>query len=202
MRWLIGCECSGMVRDAFIACGHDAVSCDLKPTERPGPHIVGNLLDILQDGWDGLVAHPECTFVAVSGLHWTARGLRDPKLTLDAIAFAEALWDAPVPRIAIENPVGCLSTRSRLGKPTQTIQPWQFGDDASKRTCLWLRGLPCLVPTGPLVAPRMVNGKPRWANQTNSGQNRLGPSPTRSADRARTYPGIAKAMAEQWGVEA
>lgn len=146
-----------------------------------------------------LIAHPPCTYLCVSGMHWTARGLRDPKHTTDAVAFAEALWDAPVPHIAIENPVGVLSTRSKLGKPAQSIQPYEFGEDASKKTCLWLKELPPLEkdPTR-RIAGRIVNGKERWSNQTDSGQNRLGPSKTRGLDRAKTYTGVAEAMADQW----
>lgn len=124
--------------------------------------------------------------------------------TVDAIAFAELLWSAPIPRICIKNPTGVLSTRSKLRKSHDSIQPHEFGHDASKKTLLWLKGLPPLIKTGPHIPPRIVidaNGKAhkRWGNQTDSGQNRLGPSDHRSADRARTYAGIAKAMAEQWG---
>jgi hypothetical protein len=161
-------------------------------------HYQCNVEDILHIGWDMLIAHPPCTFLCSSGMHWTTRGLRPVEKTLDAIKFAEMLWDAPIPKICIENPVGCLSTKSKLGKTYQTIQPYEFGDDASKKTCLWLKGLPPLVPTQ-FIPGRMVNGKMRWSNQTDSGQNRLGPSDKRSNERARTYPGIAKAMADQWG---
>lgn len=220
LRILAACECSGIVRDAFKARGHDAWSCDLLPSERPGNHIQGNVLDVLWGNWDMLIAFPDCTYLCVSGMHWTTRGLRDPRLTTKAIQFAETLWSANIPRICIENPIGVLSTRSKLGKPRQIIQPHQFGEDASKRTCLWLKGLPRLTPTE-LVKPRLVCkcgttydshelscpfcgasfsfSKPRWANQTDSGQNKLTPSNTRWMDRARTYPGIAKAMADQWG---
>ena len=125
--------------------------------------------------------------------------LKHDQHTLDAIAFAESLWNAPVSRICIENPIGALSTKSNLGRFSQWIQPYEFGHDASKKTCLWLKNLPPLQKTGPFIAPRIVNGKPRWANQTDSGQNKLGPSEQRSADRARTYSGIALAMASQWG---
>jgi hypothetical protein len=143
-----------------------------------------------------MIAHPPCTYLNSAGMHWTTRGLRDPRLTVDALAFVRALMDAPIPKIAIENPVGCISTRIRPA--SQYIQPWQFGHDASKKTGLWLSGLPSLTPTA-TVAPRMVDGKPRWANQTDSGQNRLAPSADRWALRSATYSGIARAMAEQWG---
>jgi len=173
MRVLVACEYSGTVRDAFLALGHDALSCDLFPTDVEGPHYQGDVRDIINDGWDLMIAHPPCTYLCSSGLHWN--------------------------------------------KP---IQPWQFGHDASKATCLWLRGLPPLRPTE-IIEPRWVccgkaipdtlgkygcpnccgdkKPKARWANQTDSGQNRLPPSEDRWKIRSLTYPGIAKAMAEQWG---
>ena len=195
MRVLIACESSGTVRDAFRRAGHYALSCDLLPTEKPGPHYQGSVLDILDHDWDLLIAHPPCTYLSVSGMHWTTRGLRDPKLTEDALEFARTLMDAPIVQIAIENPVSVIS--SRIRKPDQIIQPYQFGHDASKKTCLWLKNLPLLKPTQ-LVEPRMVNGKPRWGNQTDSGQNKLPPSKDRWKLRSKTYEGIANAMAEQW----
>lgn len=195
MRLLIACEYSGTVRDAFIRRGHDAMSCDLLPTDAPGPHYQGDVADIINDGWDMMIAHPPCTYLSVSGMHWTARGLRDPQLTEDALAFVKFLMDAPIERIAIENPISVIS--SRIRKPDQIINPWQFGHDASKRTCLWLKGLPLLTPTE-IIEPRIVNGKKRWANQTDSGQNRLPPSEDRWKIRSETYEGIAQAMAEQW----
>lgn len=195
MRVLVACEYSGTVRDAFRSLGHEALSCDLLPTDVPGPHYQGNVLDILGDGWDLMVAHPPCTYLSVSGMHWTKRGLRDPQLTEDALDFVRMLMDAPVPRIAIENPISVIS--SRIRKPEQIINPWQFGHDASKRTCLWLKNLPPLVPTK-IIEPRIVNGKKRWANQTDSGQNRLPPSEDRWKIRSETYEGIANAMATQW----
>jgi hypothetical protein len=196
VRVLAACEYSGTVRDAFRRRGHDAVSCDLLPTDAPGPHYQGPVQDIMGDGWDLMIAHPPCTYLSVSGMHWTTRGLRDPQLTEDALAFVRMLMDAPVPRIAVENPVSVISTRIR--KPDQIITPSQFGHDASKKTCLWLQGLPLLRPTQ-LVEPRIVNGRKRWGNQTDSGQNRLSPSPDRWKIRSATYPGIAQAMADQWG---
>lgn len=198
MRVLVACEYSGAVRDAFIRGGHQAMSCDLLPTDSPGPHHQGDVREILGDGWDLMVAHPPCTYLSVSGMHWTARGLRDPKLTEDALEFVRLLMDAPVSRIAVENPVSVIS--SRIRKPDQVITPYQFGHDASKKTCLWLKNLPPLQPTR-YVEPRMVNGKPRWGNQTDSGQNRLGPSVDRWKERSKTYAGIAQAMADQWGTQ-
>jgi hypothetical protein len=196
MKVLVACEYSGTVRDAFIAKGHEAVSCDLLPTDKFGPHYQGDVQDIIKDGWDLMIAHPPCTYLSVSGMHWTSRGLRDPQLTEDALSFVRLLLGAPIKRIALENPVSVIS--SRIRKPDQIINPWQFGHDASKKTCLWLKELPLLKPTQ-IVEPRMVNGKARWGNQTNSGQNRLGPSEDRWKIRSETYVGIANAMAEQWG---
>jgi len=197
MRALIACEYSGTVRDAFIRAGHYAMSCDLLPTDAPGPHYQGSVLDVINDGWDIMVGHPPCTYLSVSGMHWTTRGLRDPKLTDDALLFVRLLMEAPVPRIAIENPVSVISTKIR--KPDQIIQPWMFGHDASKKTCLWLKGLAPLRPTQ-TIEPLMVNGCKRWANQTASGQNKLPPSADRWKIRSATYPGIADAMAHQWGL--
>ncbi|MEN6301120.1 MAG: DNA cytosine methyltransferase [Armatimonadia bacterium] len=195
-RILVACEYSGVVRRAFRARGHDAWSCDLLPAEDGSPHhYQHDVLTILSNGWDLMVAHPPCTYLSVSGMHWTARGLRDPQLTEDALDFARLLMDAPVERIALENPVSVIS--SRIRKPDQTVHPYMFGHDASKKTCFWLKNLPKLKTTD-YVQPRIINGKLRWANQTDSGQNRLTPSPDRWKDRSRTYEGIAAAMAEQW----
>jgi len=213
MRVLIACERSGVVREAFRARGHEAWSCDTEPAEDGSPwHLQGDAIAWLYDPdetrydwhtgrrdagpWDLLIAHPPCTYLCASGLHWNARRPGRDALTSAALAFARDLLDAPVPRVCVENPVGRIGTAIRPAD--QYIHPWQFGHDASKRTGLWLRGLPCLRPTA-IVAPRMVNGRPRWGNQTDSGQNRLGPSESRSMDRARTYAGIAAAMADQWG---
>jgi hypothetical protein len=193
MRVLIACEFSGTVRDAFIALGHDAVSCDLLPTEKPGPHIQGDVLAVLEDGWDLMIAHPPCTHLSVSGARWFKDKQPEQAAALD---FVRYLMACDIPRIAIENPVSIIS--SRIRKPDQIIQPWQFGHDASKKTCLWLKGLPILRPTK-FISPRLVDGKNRWANQTDSGQNKLGPSANRWALRSMTYPGIADAMAAQWG---
>jgi len=195
MKVLVACEYSGTVRDAFRAGGHDALSCDLLPTDALGPHYQGNVRDILGDGWDLMIAHPPCTYLCSSGLHWNKRVPGRAQMTEDALDFVRLLLDAPIPRIALENPIGCIGTRIR--KADQTIQPWQFGHDASKATCLWLKNLPLLTPTA-VVEPRIANGKKRWANQTDSGQNRLPPSDDRWKIRSETYAGIAAAMADQW----
>ena len=201
-RVLVACEYSARVRDAFRALGCDAWSCDLEPCEGdPQWHIRDDVLGVLGEGWDLMVAHPPCTYLAASGMHWTVRGLRDPALTDRAAEFFAMLYHAPIARKCIENPIGCMS--KRLGAPTQKIQPWQFGDPESKTTCLWLVGLPPLVATHAdcdlFAAPlpeREAHGK--WRNQTASGQNNLSPGPDRWKERSRTYPGIARAMATQW----
>lgn len=193
LKVLVACEYSGRVRDAFIKRGHTAMSCDLLPTDSPGPHYQGDVLDIINDGWDLMIAHPPCTYLSVSGMHWTKRGLRDPKLTEDALEFVQTLMNAPIGRIALENPVSVIS--SRIRKPDQIIQPWWFGEDASKKTCLWLKNLPLLVPTNKLEG----DDKTRRGNQTASGQNKLPPSKDRWKLRSTTYQGIADAMAAQWG---
>lgn len=196
MRVLVACEFSGRVRDAFIAAGHDAMSCDLLPTEAPGPHYEGDVRDVLGNGWDLMIAHPPCTYLTVSGLHWNKKDPSRQQHTEDALNFVRLLLDAPIRSIALENPIGCISTAIR--KPDQIIQPYQFGHDASKATCLWLKNLPLLRPTM-FVEGRSVNGKRRWANQTDSGQNKLPPSKDRWKKRSETYLGIANAMAQQWG---
>jgi hypothetical protein len=198
LRVLIACEYSGTVRDAFIAVGHDAMSCDLLPSDQPGPHYQGDVFDIIDDGWDLMVAHPPCTYLSVSGMHWTTRGLRDQKLTEDALEFVHKLMDCKIPKWAVENPISIIS--SRIRKPDQIIQPYEFGHDASKKTCLWLKGLPLLKPTQ-YVEPRIIDGKRRWGNQTNSGQNTIGPSADRWKIRSTTFDGVAKAMAAQWSIQ-
>lgn len=222
MRVLVACEYSGAVRDAFLRHGHDALSCDLLPTDSPGPHHQGDVSELLDDGWDLMIAHPPCTYLSSSGMHRTTRGLRDPQLTEDALDFVRLLMDADIPKIAIENPVGCISTRIR--KADQYIQPWWFGHDASKKTGLWLKNLPLLKPTEYIEGRMVCCGvtldaavgkygcpnccgdnagkiKYRWANQTDSGQNRLPPGEDRWKKRSVTYAGIAEAMATQWGAE-
>jgi hypothetical protein len=185
MRVLVACEFSGIVRDAFRARGHDAASCDFEPCERPGPHYQGNVLDILELGWDLLIGHPPCRFLAVSGAHLFSRPERI-RPQLDALHFARQLMYAPIEKIAIENPISILSTRVR--KPEQIIQPWMFGHGEIKTTCLWLKNLPPLVPT--CVVPESE----RWAPTI-----KRSPGPERQKDRSRTYEGVALAMAAQWG---
>lgn len=196
MRILVACEYSGAVRDAFIRAGHYAASCDLLPSESPlGDHYQCDVMDIISHDWDLMIAHPPCTYLCSSGLHWNKRRPERAQQTEAALDFVRQLLDAPIARIALENPIGCISTRIR--KPDQTIQPHQFGHDASKATCLWLKGLPPLTPTDQ-IAPRLVNGRKRWGNQTDSGQNKLPPSADRWKIRSETYKGIADAMANQW----
>ena len=161
MRVLVACEYSGIVRDAFLRGGHDAMSCDLLPTEREGWHYQGDVRDILHKGWDLMIAHPECTYLCSSGLHWNGRVPGRAARTEEALEFVQLLMDAPIPRIAIENPIGCIGTR--IKRASQVIQPYEFGHDASKRTALWLKALPLVVPTS-CIPPRMGNGKPRWGN--------------------------------------
>lgn len=189
---LIACEYSGAVRDAFAKRGYDATSCDLLPTEAPGKHYTGDVRDIISDGWDLMVAHPPCTYLCSSGLHWNKRRPEREKQTEEALDFVRYLMNARIPRIAIENPIGCISTR--ICAPSQIIQPWQFGHLESKATCLWLKNLPLLRPTKIMSKPESG----RWENQTASGQNNLPPSKDRWKIRSLTYQGIADAMAEQW----
>jgi len=196
IRVLVGCEFTGNVRRKFRELGFDAWSCDLLPAEDGGHHLHCDVMSILDKGWHAAIFFPDCTYLCSSGLHWNKRRPERAEKTEQALEFVQRLMDAPIPHIALENPVGCISTRIR--KFDQAIQPYQFGDDASKKTCLWLKNFPLLKETK-FVPPRIVKGRERWANQTDSGQNRLGPSPTRGLDRARTYSGIARAMAVQWG---
>ena len=198
VKILVACEYSGRVRNAFAKLGHDVLSADFEPSEDDSPyHYQGDCFDLINDQhFDLMIAHPPCTYLSVSGMHWTTRGLRDPQLTEDALDFVRRLMDAPIKRIALENPVSVIS--SRIRKPDQIVTPYQFGEDASKKTCLWLKNLPNLQPTK-LIDPRVVEGKKRWGNQTDSGQNKLGPSENRWKERSRTYQGIADAMASQWG---
>jgi hypothetical protein len=158
MKILIGCEESGVVRDAFLKKGHDAWSCDLKPTRRPGKHLQMDVLKAIElKSWDKAIFFPDCTFLCSSGMHWTTRGLRPIEKTYEAVEFVLRLWNCGIKSIAVENPVGVLSTK--FCKPSQIIQPNEFGEDASKETCLWLKGFPLLQPTC-YIPPRMVNGKP------------------------------------------
>lgn len=214
MKILVACEYSGVVRDAFKSRGHNAWSCDLDPANRPGKHILCDVLEVLDEGWDMMIAHPDCTYLTNSA-EWaygpgpyhqrvkqeTLVGEARQQARRMAIDFVKRLLEAPIQKIAIENPVGVLSRE--IGKPSQIVQPHQFGEDASKATCLWLKGLPLLQGTKD-YPPRIVTTKDgkevrRWSNQTDSGQNRLSPSERRGKDRALTYQGIADAMASQWG---
>lgn len=208
---LICGERSGIVREAFRARGWQAYSCDLAPAEDRSPwHITGDMWHVLQGGylaasypqWGIVGFHPDCTYMSVSGLHWNKRRPERAALTEAALTQVKRILALPLKRIYLENPISCISTRIR--KPDQIIQPYMFGEDASKATCFWLRGLPPLVvpPQEMWYPPRIVTYKgkqvKRWGNQTDSGQNRLPPSATRWMDRARTYPGIAAAKALAW----
>lgn len=181
MRVLVACEYSGRVRDAFKAKGHDAWSCDLLETEVPGNHIQHDVKHVLQMGWDLMICHPPCTHLAVSGARWF---IEKSKEQAEALEFVRMLLNADIPKICLENPVSIIS--SKIRKPDQIIQPWQFGHGETKATCLWLKGLPLLTPTN-IVAGREAK------------VHKMAPSPTRWKDRSRTYEGIAQAMAEQWG---
>lgn len=181
MRILVACEFSGIVRNAFAAKGHDAWSCDLLPPERMGNHIVGDVRDVLHHDWDLMIAHPPCTHLSVSGARWFA-GKRSEQS--EALDFVRQLLCAPIGRIALENPISIIS--SRIRKPDQIIQPWQFGHGETKATCLWLKGLPLLQPTN------IVDGRSPRVHYAS-------PSPDRWKERSRTLTGIAAAMAEQWG---
>lgn len=181
LRVLVACEFSGTVRDAFAQFGHDAWSCDVLDTERPGNHLQCDVRDILHDGWDMMIAHPPCTHLAVSGSRWFKHKQQEQQQALD---FVARLLMAPIPKIAVENPVSIIS--SRIRKPDQILQPWQFGHGETKATCLWLKGLPPLVPT------KIVEGREARVH-------RMPPSENRWKERSRTYEGIAAAMADQWG---
>ena len=181
MKVLVACEYSGRVRDAFIAGGHEAMSCDLLPTDAPGPHYQGDVRDILGDGWDLMVAHPPCTHLAVSGARWFKERVQEQA---EALEFVRLLMAAPIPSIAVENPISIIS--SKIRKPDQVIQPWQFGHGETKATCLWLKNLPKLTPTN------IVDGRENRIH-------RMPPSADRWKKRSETYQGIASAMAQQWG---
>lgn len=181
MRILIACEFSGIVRDAFTDKGHDAWSCDLLPSEKPGKHIQGDVLDIMGGGWNMMICHPPCTHLAVSGARWFKEKRQEQ---LEALEFVRKLMDAPIKKICLENPISVIS--SKIKKPSQIIQPWMFGHGETKATCLWLKNLPLLEPSE-LVTGRVGRS---W---------REPPSPDRWKNRSRTLLGIAKAMADQWG---
>jgi len=195
MKVLIACEYSGIVRDAFTIKGHDAWSCDILPTDNPdGNHYEGDVKDILYNDWDLIIAHPPCTYFANSGVRWLYEKPNRWAELDKAAEFFNLFLDHPCEKVAIENPVIHKHALKLINnrKYTQTIQPWQFGHDASKRTCLWLKNLPLLEPT-------KIIKKARYSNQTPSGQNNLGPSAKRWKIRSETYIGIASAMANQWG---
>lgn len=183
MKVLVACEYSGVVRDAFLAKGHNAMSCDLLPTEVPGPHYQGDMFDLDLSEFDLMLAFPPCTHLAVSGARWFEEKRRDGRQQA-AVEFVKRILEAPVEHIALENPVSVIS--SYIRKPDQTIQPWQFGHGETKRTCLWLKNLPLLAPTC------VVDGRQARVHM-------MAPGPNRWKDRSRTLPGIAAAMANQWG---
>lgn len=184
MKVLVACEFSGIVRDAFTSRGHDAWSCDTLPSETPGQHYQGDARDFLEAGWDLLIAHPPCTFITRSGLQWLKKQEDRRDLQAHALGFVMQLWRAPIERIALENPIGVLS--SAWCKPTQIIQPWQYGHGEVKATCLWLKGLPKLKPT------EIVEGREPRVHFAAPGEERW-------KERSRTLEGIADAMADQWG---
>ena len=184
MRVLVACEFSGIVRDAFLARGHDAMSCDLLPSERPGPHYQGNVLDLLGDGWDMMIAHPPCTYLTLA-CTWRWRTTQDE--IREAANFFLKLWHCSIPHIAIENPPGWLN--SHVLRPAQTVQPWWFGERYTKATSLWLKNLPPLTPTR--VTPRSERNSKYIVN--------MAPSPERWKLRSKTPHGLAEAMADQWG---
>lgn len=190
MKVLVACEYSGRVRDAFLAQGHDALSCDLLPTEQPGPHYQGDVRDIINDGWELMIAHPPCTYLTNSGVCWLHKDItRWPKL-FEAAQFFRTLLDAPIPRVAVENPIMHKYAAQLIGRrQDQVVQPWQYGHGETKATCLWLKGLSPLEPTD------VVEGR-------EARLHRLPPSVDRWKLRSLTYLGIARAMAEQWGAAA
>ena len=191
MKVLVACEFSGRIRDAFIKRGHDAWSCDLLPSELEGPHYQQDIFEVIDKGWDLMIAHPPCTHLAVSGARWFKNKQKEQK---EALSFVQALLDADIPKIALENPISVISTYIR--KPDQIVQPWMFGDPFTKTTCLWLKNLPPLIPTnivdkGERHITKSGKSLPSWYN--------LPPSEDRWRERSRTYLGIAEAMAQQWG---
>lgn len=181
-KLLVACEFSGVVREAFKAKGWDAWSCDIEETEVPGQHIQEDVLRVLDEGWDLMIAHPPCTHLAVSGARWWKLKTEEQAKALE---FVRRLLEAPIPKIALENPISIIS--SAIRKPDQIIQPWQFGHGETKATCLWLKGLPLLTPT------QVVEGREARIH-------RMSPGPNRAKERSRTYQGIADAMAEQWTI--
>ena len=221
---LIACEKSRRVASAFEKLGHHAVSCDILPAEQEGEHIQDDVLKHLDDGWDMMIAHPDCTYLANSGVHWLSRQPGRFGAMVRSAIFFKTLLDTDIPLIVIENPIPHRYALEIIGKKyDQIVQPYRFGEDASKATCLWLKGLPPLTPTkfiephyacrcgstyrfeyalGKYGCPNCggeYTARAVWGNQTKSGQNRIPPSKARKTDRARTYQGVADAMANQWG---
>lgn len=195
MKVLIGCEYSGRVRDAFIAAGHDAMSCDLLPTDAPGPHYEGDIFDVINDGWDLAIFHPPCTYLTNSGVRWLGERPDRWKDLIDGAVFFRDLLNAPIPRVAVENPVMHGYARKIVGsRATQIIHPWEHGHPESKATGLWLRGLPPLMPTDNVKAV-MQSLTPAERNRI----HRVPPGPDRWKIRSTTFQGIANAMADQWG---
>ena len=204
MKVLVACEFSGAVRDAFIRGGHEAMSCDLLPTDVPGPHYQGDVFDIVNKDWDLMIAHPPCTYLTLTGNKWFKPEYKDrfpnrQQQRQDAIDFFMKLMNLPIPKIAIENPIGVMSTVFR--KPDQIIQPWQYGHETTKATCLWLKGLPKLQPTnivskGEVVISKSGNRTSRWYYETGMIPLKNG---ARAKARSVTFQGIADAMANQWG---
>ena len=195
MKVLVACEYSGRVRDAFIKRGHQAVSCDLLPSEASGPHIQGKVEDILSDGWDLMVCHPPCTDLAVSGARHFAAKIADGRQQR-ALEFVRLLMQAPIDRICLENPISIIS--SKIRKPDQIIQPWMFGHEESKATCLWLKNLKPLIPTTPRSTEELEKLRLEKGKEFNR-VHLMPPSPNRWKERSRTFEGIAVAMADQWG---
>ena len=204
MRVLVACEYSGTVRDAFSALGHDAWSCDILPTESPGNHYQCDVLDVLGLGWDLMIAHPPCTYLASAGLHYCNTRPERKAFRDQAAEFFFSLWRAPIYRICIENPVGYMNSFWR--KPDQIVQPWYFGDKELKTTCLWLRKLPRLMGSKEVaMAPHKFTPKPiktivrKTGDKAGQPYNYYWRQGKSAKDRAKTFPGIAAAMAEQWG---
>lgn len=193
MRVLVACEYSGVVRDAFRARGHHAVSCDVLPSERPGPHFQCDVREVLYGKWDMLIAFPPCQYLARSGLHWLDKQPGRREKMEDALDFVRELLSAPVEKIALENPIGRIG--SAIRKPDQVIQPWQFGHYESKATCLWLKNLPPLQPTNIVK----IEDWDTWDNTYHNGQHTRTDKRNRAHETARTYAGVAAAMAQQWG---
>lgn len=195
MRVLVACEYSGTVRDAFASLGHDAMSCDILPTDVAGKHYQGDVLDVLDDGWDLMIAHPPCTYLTNAGVTWLHRDPARWDLLDEGAAFFKVLLNANIPRIAVENPIMHKYAKERIGgiQQSQVVQPWMFGHMEQKATCLWLKGLPLLEPTNNVKDEMMKLPK----NQRER-LHYLPPGPNRWKERSKTFAGIAKAMAEQW----